>query len=185
LVADASRDSHRARRDHYGGHRSDRRVQSHQQSKRIVACCGVFVAVCCVAGCDGGLLGAAPVAANASKSSGTIALPALHEVKFADGNPVVTVLSVNIEPLDADRRAVTFHLRYSNTGRFDANFWDRSFRLIVDGVPRPPTNRLNELVANDSAKDGDVVFEVPVGVKDVLFQITAGEEKSRLAFKLP
>ena len=80
---------------------------------------------------------------------------------------------------------MTFHLRYSNTGRFDANFWDRSFRLFVDGVPRPPTNRLNELVANDSAKDGDVVFEVPVGVKDVLLQITAGEEKSRLAFKLP
>jgi hypothetical protein len=130
--------------------------------------------------------GAIPVATAASRSSsGAIALPPLHEVKFADGNPIVTILSVSLEPLDADRRSLTFHMRYTNTGRFDANFWDRSFRLIVDGVSRSPTNRLNELVANDSAKEGDVVFDVPVTVKDVVLQISAGEEKNRLSFTLP
>jgi len=129
--------------------------------------------------------GALPAAAATSRSSGTIALPALHEVKFAEGNPVVTILAVDTAPIDAERRSLTFHIRYANTGRFDANFWDRSFRLLVDGLPRAPTNRLNELVANDSTKDGDVVFDVPISVKDVVLQISAGEEKGRISFKLP
>ena len=128
---------------------------------------------------------AAPAAAATSRTSGAVPLPALHEVKFADGNPVVTILSANLEPIDADRRSLRFRIRYTNTGRFDANFWDRSYRLIIDGVSRSPTNSLNALVANDSAKEGDVVFDVPVTVKDVVLQVSAGEEKNRLPFKLP
>jgi hypothetical protein len=51
-------------------------------------------------------------------------------------------------------------------------------------VPRTPTNSINEVVPGDSAKEGDVIFEVPVGTKDVVLQISSGDERSRISFRL-
>jgi len=73
-------------------------------------------------------------------------------------------------------------VRHDRNGRSD---WSSSFRLIIDDVPRAPTNLLDEVVASESAKDGDVVFELPVSVKDVMLQIGSGDDSSRLPFKLP
>jgi len=101
------------------------------------------------------------------------------------GAAVHTILSAQVEPLDQERRALKFVVRYTNGGRYPANFWSASYRLIVDDVPRAPTNFLDELVEPDSAKEGDVVFELPVGVKDVVLQISSGDEKSRIPLKLP
>jgi hypothetical protein len=115
----------------------------------------------------------------------TIALPALNRVKLAGGSAVFTILSAQIEPLDLDRRSLKFAVRYLNAGRYPANFWSSSFRLIIDDVPRAPTNLLDEVVASESAKDGDVVFELPVSVKDVMLQFGSGDDSSRLPFKLP
>jgi len=121
----------------------------------------------------------------ASSSRGEIPLPEIHSVKLAGGGAVITVLSAKIEPIDAERRSLTFRVRYLNTGHRQANFWSSSFRLIVDDVPRSPTNFLDELVDGDSAKEGDAVFEVPPGIKDVVFQISLGDEKSGIPLKLP
>jgi hypothetical protein len=106
-------------------------------------------------------------------------------VKLAAGAAVVTILSAQVAPIDAERRTLTFDVRYTNAGRYPANFWGRSYRLIVADVPREPTNSLNEVVGADSAKEGEVVFELPRGAKDVTLQISAGDEKTRLPFKLP
>ena len=73
-------------------------------------------------------------------------------------------------------------VRHDRNGRSD---WSSSFRLIIDDVPRAPTNLLDEVVASESAKDGEVVFELPVSVKDVVLQIGSGDDLSRLPFKLP
>jgi len=116
-------------------------------------------------------------------SSGEIPLPEIHQVKLPGA--VITVLSAKMEPIDAERRSVTFRVRYLNTGGRQANFWSSSFQLIVDDVPRSQTNFLDELVDAHSAKEGDAVFEVPPGVKDVVLQISSGDEKTRLPFKLP
>ncbi|HUK34822.1 MAG TPA: hypothetical protein VLV86_12955 [Vicinamibacterales bacterium] len=115
----------------------------------------------------------------------TVDLPALHQVKLDGGAAVITVLSAEVDPIDADRRSLKFGVRYMNAGRYPANFWSASFRLLVDDVPHPPTNVLDEVVASDSAKDGDVGFELPVAAKDVVLQISSGDEKSRLVFSLP
>jgi hypothetical protein len=129
--------------------------------------------------------GVQPATTAESPSPGAIPLPPLHEVKLAGGAAVVTILSAQVAPIDAERRTLTFDLRYMNAGRYPANFWGRSYRLIVDGVPREPTNSLNEVVDSDSAKEGEVVFELPRGAKDVTLQISSGDEKTRLPFKLP
>jgi hypothetical protein len=129
---------------------------------------------------------ASPAAsAGASPPSGSVPLPALHQVKPAGGNAVITILSAQIEPVDAERRSLKFGVRYMNAGRYPANFWSDSYRLIVDDVPRAPVKLLDEVVAGDTAKEGEVVFELPVSVKDVVLQISSGDEKSRLPFKLP
>jgi hypothetical protein len=114
-----------------------------------------------------------------------VALPAVRRIKLAGGDAVITILSVEVEPIDLQRRSLTFKLRFLNGRRFPSNFWSSSFRLIVDDVPRAPTNSLNEVVNSNSAKEGDVVFDVPARVKDVVLQISAGDDSSRIPFTLP
>ena len=114
-----------------------------------------------------------------------VVLPALNRLRLAGGNAVVTILSAQVEPIDAERRSLKLVVRYMNAGRYPANFWSDSYRLIVNDVPRAPTNLLDEVVNGDSAKEGDVVFEVPVSAKDVVLQISSGDEKSRVPLKLP
>jgi hypothetical protein len=126
-----------------------------------------------------------PGPAGGAGRAESIALPALSRVKLGGGVADVTILSAQIEPLDVERRSLKFRVRYLNGGRYPANFWSDSYRLIVDDVPRAPTNLLNEVVPGDSAKEGEVIFELPVSAKDVVLQISSGEEKSRLPFTLP
>ena len=114
-----------------------------------------------------------------------MALPALNRVRLAGGDAVITLVSAEIEPLDLERRSLKCVVRYTNAGRYPANFWSSSYRLLVDDVPRAPTNSLNEVVAGDSATEGEVIFELPVGAKDVVLQISAGDEKSRIPLTLP
>ena len=114
-----------------------------------------------------------------------LALPALNRVRLAGGDAVITILSAEIEPVDLERRSLKFGVRYMNGGRYPSNFWSSSYRLIVADVPRAPINSLNEVVAPDSAMEGEVIFEVPVSTKDVVLQISSGDEKSRIPFKLP
>jgi hypothetical protein len=128
---------------------------------------------------------AQPASTTSPSSSGALPLPEVHQVKLADGGAVITILSARLEPLDAERRSLTFVLRYLNTGHRQANFWSSSFRLIVDDVPRAPTNFLDELVDGESAKEGTAVFELPNSVKSVVFQISSGDEKRRVPFTLP
>ena len=75
-------------------------------------------------------------------------------------------------------------VRYTNKQRYPANFWSDSYRLIVDKVPRAPTNFLDEVVSADSAKEGRVEFELPTNTTEVDLQISSGDEESRLHFNL-
>ena len=59
----------------------------------------------------------------------------------------------------------------TNKGRYPANFWAASFRLLVDGVPRAPENNLDEVVDSHSAKEGTVEFVIPDSTTDVGLQI--------------
>jgi len=136
--------------------------------------------------------GTPPASPAASRPAGAaaaaarpVALPAINRVSLVGGAAVHTILSAQVEPLDQERRALKFVVRYTNGGRYPANFWSASYRLIVDDVPRAPTNFLDEVVEPDSAKEGDVVFELPVSVKDAVLQISSGDEKSRIPLKLP
>jgi len=111
-------------------------------------------------------------------------IPAGMQVKLAAGNTVINILSAELEPLNSEKQALAFVVRHTNKQRYPANFWSDSYRLIVDGVPRAPTNFLDEVVAADSAKEGRVEFELPANTAEVDLQISSGDDKSRLHFDL-
>lgn len=114
-----------------------------------------------------------------------VPLPTLNQVRLAGGTTVIRILSAEVEPIDSERRTLKFVVRHTDTSRYPQNFWSASYRLIVEDVPRAPTNLLDEVVDGDSAKEGELLFEVPVSVKDVVLQISAGDDKSRIPLSLP
>lgn len=111
-------------------------------------------------------------------------LPAVNELKLDGGNTVVKILKAELEPFNAEKRALKFTVRHTNNGRFDANFWSSSYRLIVDDTPQAPTNFLDELVPAGSAKVGEVIFEVPLTVEQVILQVSSGNDKTRITLPL-
>jgi hypothetical protein len=91
---------------------------------------------------------------------------------------VYKILAAQLDGYAPGKRSLRFDVRMTNNGRFPANFWGDSFRLVVDGVPRAPDNSLNELVAANSAKEGAVEFVIPDTTTDVGLQVGEVGEKA-------
>jgi hypothetical protein len=119
-----------------------------------------------------------------ARESRVVALPDLSEVKLADGTMAVRLLSIRLEPYDAEKRSLVLTVRYTNSSRYPANFWDRSFRLLIDDVPRAPHGGLNKVVEGLSAEEGDVVFEVPASATRVTLRIISGDEHTDVPLNL-
>ncbi len=77
------------------------------------------------------------------------------------GDLVYTVLTARLERYAPNKLSLRLEVRMTNNGRYPANFWASSFRLLVDDVPRAPENDLNEVVKDHSAKEGIVEFVIP------------------------
>ncbi len=128
---------------------------------------------------------APPLSTSPSPSPGpaySVALPAMREYRLSTAT--FTVLKVDLAPRTSETAALQLRLRMMNHGRYDTNFWDRSFRLIVDGVPRAPEGGLNELVPADSAKEGDVLFVIPRGTPAARLKIAYGDESTEIPLDL-
>jgi hypothetical protein len=95
----------------------------------------------------------------AGASSRSVALPGMRE--YTLGSLSFTLLKAELVPQTTEKNALRIQVRMMNHQTYPANFWDDSFRLIVDGVPAAPQGGLNELVPGQSAKDGNVVFVIP------------------------
>ena len=100
----------------------------------------------------------------------SVGLPAMRDYRL--GTATFTLLKAEVSPQTTEKNALQIRLRMLNDNRFDANFWDRSFRLIVNGVPMAPESNLNEVVPAQSAKEGDVIFVVPRGTTGGNLKIT-------------
>jgi hypothetical protein len=124
---------------------------------------------------------AAPVA---SAAGGGISLPSGMDVRLAAGDVTLRILSARVEPFNREKRSLVLSVRHTNNGRYPQNFWAASYRLVIDGVPRAPTNGLNEVVQGESAKEGEVIFEVPAEAKQVVLRISAGDERTEIPFAL-
>jgi hypothetical protein len=111
-----------------------------------------------------------------------IALAALPEVR-TDGVEY-RVLSATIGRRNMERLELKMTIRATNHGTVPMNFWDATFRLEVDGVPRAPTSGLNELVAANSAGEGEVVFAFDDTIETLALLIGHGKDKTRVPLDL-
>jgi len=112
-----------------------------------------------------------------------VTLPALRDYRL--GDYTYTLLGATAGPQTTEKDALRIHIRMTNHHGYDANFWDRSFRLLVDGIPRAPASNLNELVPGRSAKEATVLFEVPRGTARVSLEISYLGQQTTVPLSLP
>jgi hypothetical protein len=71
-----------------------------------------------------------------------------------------------------------------NNGSVPTNFWDRSFRLTVDGQDIAPTSDLNEVLDGRSLRYGIVSFRVPRRAVRGVLHIIDGENVASVPLNL-
>ena len=115
-----------------------------------------------------------------------VSLPSGASVVLPSNRGVATyqVLGVQAERRGADKLTFKISIRLSNAGPADVGFWNDTFRLLVDGVPRAPVSFLNTSVEARAAKDAEVEFEVPLAAKTLALQIADEKNGDTLPLRL-
>jgi hypothetical protein len=111
-----------------------------------------------------------------------VGLPALRDYRL--GAATFTLLRAEVSPRTTEKDGLQIRVRMTNHDRFDANFWNQSFRLLLNGVPMAPESELNELVRAESAGEGDVLFVIPHGTTDGALKITYEDESTEIPLAL-
>ncbi|WP_295951387.1 hypothetical protein [Rhodoferax sp.] len=120
----------------------------------------------------------------APATPGSIALPA--QTTFSYGKLSYQILSARVAHPTPDTLSLRFTIRMTSDDQYEANFWDASFRLRVNGVLQAPVSNLNKVVAGNSSTDGVVEFVVPSGTAQVELQMgEVGNGKPGVAMVLP
>lgn len=134
---------------------------------------------------DGAVAPSGSGSGGGNSPEGAVALPAERRYRAADVE--YEILGASARPDVSGKIALTFTLRCTNHGRYDINFWDSTFRLGAVGVSHSPDSGLNELVAGDSSKTGDVRFTIPADTRDAVLRIkfAQGESTVRVAISPP
>jgi hypothetical protein len=121
------------------------------------------------------------VASSRSAPSHPIAVPAIAQAAFSDLIYTVTAASVTPRGSVSD---LDLQVRLMNRGRYDANFWDASFRLVAGEQTIAPTSGLNEIAAGNASHDGHVVFPVPAGTRQVVLRVLSGDKNAEIPLDL-
>lgn len=104
------------------------------------------------------------------------------EVQLSDAK--YKILKAQLAQHNMENLSLTINVRMTNIGRYPANFWDESFRLLIDEVPKAPISQLNKLVNGESAEVGDVLFVIPANTKSVILRIRQGDESTDMPMPL-
>lgn len=98
-----------------------------------------------------------------------LALPAGAEVTV--GEATYTILSARLDKAATGKLALAIEIRKTNKSIYGSNLWGDSARLLVDDVPRAPTDMPNVTVAGFSADEGTFVFTVPDTIQKAELQL--------------
>ena len=72
-----------------------------------------------------------------------------------------TLFSANVTPLGNGTSELRLRVQFANYTLYDANAWDASFRLVINGQTLAPTGGLNEVVPGRSLRNFFVTFTIP------------------------
>jgi hypothetical protein len=111
-----------------------------------------------------------------------VAFPSGTEVTVGNTRSIgiYKILAAEASRKNAGKLGLKFSIRLTNTGRSDLGFSNDSFRLLVDGVPRAPVSRLIDLVEAKSAKEADVLFDIPESAKTLELTVDSGQESANI-----
>jgi hypothetical protein len=128
---------------------------------------------------------AAPVSRDRGASSQALTVPAGAAVTLPRENVTLTILTGTLERLNAETRALTLHIRVSNNGtRSFYRTYYSTLRLIVDGVPRAPTDEPSEQVERLSAREFDYQFDVPATATHAVLRVTHDDQTGEIPLDL-
>jgi hypothetical protein len=123
-----------------------------------------------------------PPFASAAATTYAVELPALRDYRL--GRATFTLLKAEVSRRNTEKDTLQIRLRMMNHNTSDANFYDQSFRLILDGAPIAPKSNLNKIVRAESAQEGDMLFVIPHGTADGALKITYGDETTEVRLAL-
>lgn len=109
-------------------------------------------------------------------------------VTFASGRQVeianlrYDVLSASVRPGNPGQLTLALRIRLTNTGIYDANFWNRTFRLKTAAGTTAPTNFLDDLVHGGTDETAEVDFGLPATTRAA--QLLIGDDPQH-AIPLP
>jgi serine/threonine protein kinase len=81
------------------------------------------------------------------------------------------VLSARLERYASDKLVLRLTVRLLHNTDGSINYWDDSFRLIVDGAALAPTKAPNLVVSPYAAMDAQVEFVIPESVSQAMLQV--------------
>jgi hypothetical protein len=113
----------------------------------------------------------------------SVGLPPMRDYRLGDAE--FTLLKADVSSQTTEKDALQIRIRMMNhNNKFDENFWDRSFRLIVNGVPMAPESDLDEVVHAQSAKEGNVIFVLAHGTAGGNLKITYADDSTEIPLAL-
>jgi hypothetical protein len=127
---------------------------------------------------------ATPAGPPAAARTVTYAAGAKVTLNNNRGKGTYELLAAKVEPRTPEVATLTLTIRLTNAGPADIGFWNDSFRLAVDGVPRAPTSRLNSSVDARSAKEADVAFDLPLAAHSLVLKLNSGDEEGEIPLTL-
>jgi len=125
--------------------------------------------------------GADPRGGSVAASAYAIAIPRLSE--FASGDQILSILTGGVAPHGATK-ALRLRVRFSNEGRYPANFGDSFFRLAFAGQVLSPDSGVNDVVNGHSLQQGIISFELPADVRTAALRVLLPEGASDLRLDL-
>jgi hypothetical protein len=125
----------------------------------------------------------APVSAAPNGTKYSVTFPSGASVKFRNnrGQGTYEILAAQAERRSVGKLGLSLTIRMTNNGPADVGFYTDTFRLLVDGVPRAPVNRLSDDVDARSAKESPIEFEMPDTAKSLALQVLVGEKQDDTA----
>ncbi len=116
----------------------------------------------------------------------SVSFPSVTAVtlRSAAGEATYEIISAGVARRGTDTLTLSLVVRLTNQGRWAMNFWDRTFRLVIDGVPRAPVSNLNEVVEPRSAKEGSIAFDIPSTAADLTLLVGDGPDAVGIRMQL-
>ena len=84
----------------------------------------------------------------------------------------------------AHKLTLTLHVRAQNGGRYATDVGNGHFRLVVEGIARPPADNFMVIVEPEATADVQVAFDLPLEARAVVLRARFGESVAEVPIQI-